>query len=103
MCAYTTLDDTDVLCTFYQNNYLRQVSITIDRNSHKFVQALQEYPVTTIRLIDTSLSLKEIDTFLANLIERAGESIGEDVSITKNGIEYVANMDSTSIMIVIRK
>lgn len=100
---YATLNsDIQVDCNL-QNNYIYGVYVSAKRTTAESLEEATYYATTVTMVIDSSLSISEIDSLLASLVNGATDDYGNDYKITKNGIEYTANLADSDILFYFSK
>lgn len=101
--SYTTLNPDVTLMCNSQGDYLQSVSITILRTTADSLTDAAYYPATTAMVLDPSLSYSDVDPLLTDLLNGANAQLGTDYKQQKNGIEYTANVDSSTIFFYFNK
>lgn len=100
--TYATLDSGVSLDCTVINDYVDSVSIEVQRSTESLI-ASSYYVASAALAVDSSLSMQEADSVLANLINGASANPGNDYKIVNNGITYIANVYNTFVFFYITK
>lgn len=104
VCKWTTTNSAVKFDCMLNNQYVNNVSIYINRNADSTTLSdASYYPVTAITAFDKTCSADKAAEYLNEILKKALSNIGKDYSKTVNGIEYICNVDSSSIFYHFRR
>lgn len=104
VCKWTTTNSAVKFDCMLNNQYVNNVSIYISRNADSTTLSdASYYPITAITAFDKTCSADKAAEYLKEILKKALSNIGKDYSNTVNGIEYICNVDSSSIFYHFRK
>lgn len=104
VCKWTTTNSAVKFDCMLNNQYVNNVSIYINRSADSTTLSdASYYPITAITAFDKTCSADKAAEYLNEILKKALSNIGKDYSKTVNGIEYICNVDSSSIFYHFRK
>lgn len=104
VCKWTTTNSYVKFDCMLKKQYVDNISIYVSRNADSSsLSNASYYPITAITAFDSSCSANKAAGHLNEILKKALSNTGKDFSKTVNGIEYICNVDDSSIFYHFRK
>lgn len=104
VCKWTTTNGAIKFDCMLSDQYVDNVSIYISRDADSAtLRDASYYPIVAVTAFDKKCNADTAAGYLREILENAQKNIGTDCKKTVNGIEYICNVDQSSVFYHFRK